>query len=282
MSQPKRKPAPQPLDREVIERIASEQIRLLPVSELRAANRNPRTHPEAQLKTIEGSIRQFGWTNPLLIDEAGVLIAGHGRLEAAVRMGLDRVPTIILRGLSEDQKQAYLIADNQIALGSGWDSKMLAEMLLNLNESGFASSSLGFSNSELTKLFDHAKGLDSTLYTRKIETPDYKPKGETPKVSDLVDRTKQAELLEKINASELGKKEKDFLVAASHRHVVFDYHAIAEYYCSASPEMQRLMEDSALVIIDIDKAIANGYVDLSRKLEDIYLQSYGDEDNDAA
>jgi ParB-like chromosome segregation protein Spo0J len=83
--------------------------------------RNARTHSDAQIAQIAGSIREFGFTNPVLIDEAGGIIAGHGRVLGARQLGMDQVPTIALTGLSEAQRRAYVIADNKLALNAGWD-----------------------------------------------------------------------------------------------------------------------------------------------------------------
>ena len=86
---------------------------------------NSRTHSEAQIKQIAASIVEFGFTNPVLIDEKGMIIAGHGRVEAAKALGIDEVPTILLDSLNEAQRKAYVIADNKLALNSGWNYDVL-------------------------------------------------------------------------------------------------------------------------------------------------------------
>lgn len=105
-------------------------------------------------------------------------------------------------------------------------------------------------------------------YTKKICVPQYTPTGIKPK-KKAVDRTKYDNLIEEINNSNVAEKEKEFLRLAASRHIKFDYSVIAEYYCHASKEMQELMEKSALVIIDVDDAIANGYIRLSKRIKDI-------------
>jgi GNAT superfamily N-acetyltransferase len=87
---------------------------------------NSRTHSEAQIHQITASIVEFGFTNPVLIDEKGMIIAGHGRIEAAKVLGIDEVPTITLKGLTETQRKAYIIADNKLALNAGWDYHYLS------------------------------------------------------------------------------------------------------------------------------------------------------------
>src|SRR5215210_2305704 len=96
-----------------------------PLGELRPDPRNARTHPKRQIDQLCASLRQFGFTNPVLVDEQSVLIAGHGRLRAAREIGLARVPTIELTGLSDAQKKALRLADNKIALNAGWDAEVL-------------------------------------------------------------------------------------------------------------------------------------------------------------
>ena len=124
------------------------------------AARNPRTHSAAQVEQIARSITAFGWTNPLLVDEAGVIIAGHGRLEAARKLGMAQVPTITLTGLTADQKRALVIADNQLALNAGWDAELLALELGELGAAGFDIGLIGFSDDELAGILaDRTEGL---------------------------------------------------------------------------------------------------------------------------
>jgi ParB-like chromosome segregation protein Spo0J len=106
--------------------------------------RNPRTHSENQVAQIAGSIREFGFTNPILVDSNRGIIAGHGRLLAARKLGLTEVPVIILDHLSETQKRAYIIADNRLALSAGWDEEILALELLELKEADFGLSLTAF------------------------------------------------------------------------------------------------------------------------------------------
>lgn len=95
--------------------------------------KNPRTHTQAQIDRIALSIQRFGFTNPILIDRNQGIIAGHGRLRAAVQLKLDTVPTIELTGLSDDEKRAYIIADNKLALDAGWDNDLLREEFAELS-----------------------------------------------------------------------------------------------------------------------------------------------------
>jgi ParB-like chromosome segregation protein Spo0J len=115
---------------------------------------NSRTHSEEQVKQIAASIKEFGFTNPILIDENKGVIAGHGRLLAAGKLALAEVPTIVLEGLTQAQRKAYVIADNKLALNAGWEVDLLKIELNNLDDLDFDLSILGFDEIELAKMFD--------------------------------------------------------------------------------------------------------------------------------
>ena len=104
----------------------ADRIELWPIDRLQPYERNPRTHSEAQVDQIAASMVEFGWTNPMLVDENAGILAGHGRLLAARKLGLAEVPVIRFEHLSEAQKRAYIMADNQLALQAGWDEALLA------------------------------------------------------------------------------------------------------------------------------------------------------------
>lgn len=120
------------------------------ISALTAYENNSRTHPEAQIVQIAASIKEFGFTNPVLIDKTDGVIAGHGRLLAAKALGHTEVPCIVLAGLSDVQKRAYVIADNKLALNAGWDDDLLRVELGALHEDEFNMELLGFTASELS------------------------------------------------------------------------------------------------------------------------------------
>ena len=136
----------------------ADRIELWPVDRLRPYERNPRTHSEAQVDQIAASMVEFGWTNPILVDENAGILAGHGRLLAARKLGLTEVPVIRFEHLSEAQKRAYLIADNQLALEAGWDDALLAEELAWLRDERFDLDLIGFDASELERLLAIADG----------------------------------------------------------------------------------------------------------------------------
>ena len=144
------------------------EISLRQVAALVPYARNSRTHSDAQVAQIAASIREFGWTNPVLIDGADGIIAGHGRLLAARKLGLTEVPCIVLDHLSETQKRALIIADNKLALNAGWDSEMLGLELQELAAEDFDMGLVGFTDDELAALIaEKTEGL-----TDPDETPE--------------------------------------------------------------------------------------------------------------
>lgn len=129
-------------------------IEYLPLDSLRAYERNARTHSPAQVAQIAASIKAFGFTNPVLIDDAGEIIAGHGRLLAARKLSMAQVPAIRLPGLTPAQRRALRIADNKLALNAGWDETLLADELGALRLEQFDLSLIGFDGDELAALLD--------------------------------------------------------------------------------------------------------------------------------
>ena len=124
--------------------------------------RNARTHSEKQVAEVAASIREFGWTNPILVDGENGVIAGHARLLAARKLEMDTVPVIELAGLSEAQQRAYILADNRLALNAGWDEDLLAIELGDLSALSVDLDLLGFSEKELQQLLNrlaHGEGL---------------------------------------------------------------------------------------------------------------------------
>lgn len=115
--------------------------------------RNARTHSDAQVKQLADAIKEWGWTNPVLVDEDGSIIAGHGRVLAAHQLGLTEVPVMVAAGWSDAKRRAYVIFDNKSALNAGWDNAMLASELTDLTAGDYTLDQLGFSVNEFDDLF---------------------------------------------------------------------------------------------------------------------------------
>jgi DNA modification methylase len=130
---------------------------LLEIEKLNPYEKNARTHSQEQVEQIASSMLEFGFTNPILVDEKCGVIAGHGRLMAANHLGLKKVPVVVLNHLTENQKRAYILADNKLALNSGWDEGVLRKELLALDEAGYDLPLIGFSDEELNALMPDAE-----------------------------------------------------------------------------------------------------------------------------
>lgn len=154
------------------------KIEIIKTSKLIPYARNARTHSDEQVSQIAGSIKEFGFTNPVLIDADNGIIAGHGRVMAARVLGLAEVPCLRLAHLSETQRRAYILADNRIALNSGWDESMLALELTELQIDGVSLESLGFDSEEINRIINQADNLFDNQSADIIED-------ETPEVESV-------------------------------------------------------------------------------------------------
>lgn len=138
----------------------ADQVERRPIAALIPYARNPRVHSEAQIDQIAASIREWGWTVPILLDENDGVIAGHGRLLAAQKLGIETAPCMVARGWTEAQKRAYIIADNKLTLNADWDSDLLRIELGDLDAAGFDLDLTGFNEAELGDLMEPT-GLSS-------------------------------------------------------------------------------------------------------------------------
>lgn len=139
-------------------KIVSEKIEMRDIKDLVPYARNSRKHSDAQVSQIAASMREWGWTNPVLIDEDNVIIAGHGRILAAEKLGIVKGPVIVTRGWSDEKKRAYVIADNKISENSSWDQDMLKLELSDLGD--FDVSIVGFTEHELGRILDGNQSLE--------------------------------------------------------------------------------------------------------------------------
>ena len=235
------------------------------LSALRENPDNPQTVTEEEFGKLRDSMRRihgFLRTRPLLVEEDGTIKCGNKRFRALVRNGVRVVPADYVRRLSDytpEEVREFVLQDN-LQRGD-WDvDKLLAQY------SADELKALGGGFDELIAEFA-AKGAESDFeYSSKIEAPQYNITGENPELEDLYDTEKADELAKEIDEADVPKKVKAFLKAAAMRHVVFNFRNIAEYYAHADAKVQRLMEKSALVIIDFEDAIRNGFVIVSERM----------------
>ncbi|MFU0539555.1 site-specific DNA-methyltransferase [Gardnerella vaginalis] len=156
------------------------QYYLADVSELIPYVRNARTHSEAQVSQIAASIREFGFLSPILVAEDNTILAGHGRLAAALKLGLKKVPCVKENHLTETQKRAYIIADNKLSLNAGWDNELLAVELSELEGADFNLDLLGFDEAELSSIFDADKDVsdDDFDVEKELKEPCFSKTGD--------------------------------------------------------------------------------------------------------
>lgn len=137
----------------------AKHVEIQPIAGLVSYASNARTHSDKQVDQIAASMNEWGWTNPILVDEAGMIIAGHGRVMAAKKLGYTEAPVMTAKGWTEAQKKAYVLADNQLALNAGWDASLLTNELKGLDELGFDMDLLGFDNLADLMPVDGTEGL---------------------------------------------------------------------------------------------------------------------------
>ena len=214
---------------------------------------NPRTHSPAQIAQIASSIKEFGWTNPVLLDGDNGVIAGHGRLEASRILGIESVPTIELKHLTEAQKKAYIIADNQLAQNAGWDDDLLGIEIGALQDIGFDISLLGFDDKDIARLtFSSGDGLTD---------PD-----EVPDVEESICKTGDIWLLgeHRLLCGDATKKEDvDMLMDGVIGHMVFTDPPYGVAYDGGAKKRDRLEGDE--VGTDI---YAASLINLKRMVDD--------------
>lgn len=182
---------------------------------------------------------------------------------AAKELGHTKIPVIKLDGLTDEQRRAYGLIHNQLTMNSGFDAKALEAELESI--SSIDMEDYGFKTAE--------EIAEDDTYTKKVDIPHYEITGEEVSASELVDTTKSEQLIEAIHSANLDEDVKHFLMLATARHNVFNYAKIAEFYAQTTPEIQRLMEDSALVIIDYNDAIRDGYVNLSKEIDEMLAEA---------
>lgn len=224
------------------------------LSEIVPYAKNAKKHDKTQIANVAESIKQYGFVQPVVIDKDGVIVIGHCRALAAKKLGMKTVPCVCVDDLTPEQVNTLRLVDNK-SNESAWDMDLLAEELGEVDLSAF-DFDWGFKDD-----------AEENPYTTAVNIPQYQIQGDCPAFYEMYDSEKENQLIAEIEQSGVTQEEKDFLVSAAHRHCRYNYTAIAEYYAHASLEMQELMEKSALVIIDLNNAIANGYVKLSKTIE---------------
>lgn len=259
------------------------------LSSLIPDDKNMNKHNQYGMSLLEKSISTLGLGRSILVDKNNRIIAGNGVTETAANLGLedciivettgDQLVVVKRTDVDLDSKigRELALADNAIAhVNLEWDVEAVQELSDQWNIKPEDWGVAEFESEDEDG--GTGAGQDGDPYTSKIKAPTYEVKGEKPESVELLDQTKTDELVRKIMAADISKKDKDFLLYAANRHLVFNYEKIADFYAHSDANVQELMEDSALVIIDFDKAIAQGYVKLSQEMGDQYKSE--DEDDE--
>ena len=280
------------------------------ISQLQVNEQNPRTCTDKQFEKLVRSLITFPKmleVRPIVVGEGGVALGGNMRLRALQAIATmtdgeimshieqsakykDRTecereallrywqkwqndPMVTVArtdNMTEDERREFIIKDN-VGFGA-WDWDMLAN---DWDTDELDDWGLSAWVEQTTDDEEGGKDDEGKNYSRKITTPIYEPSGEDVPLNECYDTTKADELIAKINASQVDDTVKDFLKVAAYRHVKFNYEQIADYYANAPKDVQELIEDSALVIIDFDKAIEDGFVKISQDLLDQYGRENG-------
>lgn len=241
------------------------ELRRVPASQIAPNPMNWRTHPKRQSDALRGMLEEVGIADAVICRQRpdGVLelIDGHLRVET---LGDGEVPVLVLDVTEEEAKKLLATIDPLAAMAEA-DPRMLETLLAEIETS----------NDAITKMLHDLAGDNgiseevTDKYTKTIQLPIYEVVGDKPAVSELFDATKTKRLVQEIDATGLPAELAGFLRAAAARHTVFNFRAIAEFYAHCDERTQRLMEQSALVIIDFDAAIENGFVKLTKTIGEL-------------
>jgi len=253
-----------------------QQLESWPTDSLIEYARNPRKNDHA-VDRVAAAIREFGFRVPILAKSDKTIVDGHLRLKAAKKLGLEEVPVLLCDDMTDTQVRAFRLSVNKVSEFAEWDAEMLQVELDALGVDGFDLELTGFSLDEIADLQIEGVPDPETLsenYSRKIEAPIYEIRGEKPAPADLYDEEKAQRLRKSIASADVPDDIRRFLEIAADRHTVLNFSRIAEFYAHSSADIQELMEQSALIIIDYDRAVEDGFVKLTNQVSDMYSKDY--------
>jgi hypothetical protein len=241
------------------------------VSSIKPHPNNPRLIKDDKFEKLVNSIRDFpkGMSlRPIIVDENDVVLGGNMRLKAIQYLGMKEIPREWVRAandFTEEDKKQFIIKDNvgfgewdYNELANSWDSEELIEWGMDV--------------------WKEEEKETEAQYSRKVEAPIYEPRGEQPPIQDLYDPSKTEALKGRIQDIDIPDEIKAFLSYAANRHTVFNYDRIADFYAHSNPEIKELFEDSALVIIDYNKAIEDGFIQLVDEINNVRKEDEENED----
>lgn len=235
---------------------------------------NARIHPHFQQQALGAVLDSIGWIQRVIVNQTtGHIIDGHLRVALAISKGA-KVPVSYVE-LTEDEEKVMLLSYDWITQLAVYDQQKTDELLQQITHDDQHVQAL------LTDLREQIvlPPPPDTTYTRKIEAPTYTPAAVKPATAELYDDTRTRQLVAAVQAAPgLPEEVRQFLIIAAQRHTVLNFGKIADFYAHADADLQRLMEDSALVIIDFNRAIELGFVQLSEQIAALVKDEYGDDD----
>ena len=247
-------------------RYEHEQVEMVPLAELRPYDGNAKRHTNEQIDAVEASIREFGFRNPVLAwhndDGSPEIVAGHARCIAAKNLGMQEVPVIFVDDLSDAQRRALTLVDNQTTMMTGWDTDALSYEL-DVIANDFDMSDFGF---------DVSSPDDDKVYTDKVKGLIYEPSGIEPSLSELCDTRERDALKDEVERADVSDHEREFLRRACERFTRFRYDKIADYYAVASDDMREVMETLKLVIVDRGGVMERAAASMSDRIGDTYVE----------
>lgn len=243
-------------------------------------------HPDnpnhGDVDAIAASLGEFGQYRAVVALTDGTILAGHHVVEALRQRG-DTHARVDVIDTDQQTAKRIMLADNRTAeLGEGLDPEQLLAVLDTLD----TLDGTGYTDTDVDDLLatiNDTPPVDDkeSPYTRQINVPHYNPSGTPPSLDALIDRTRTTELEQQIAESKVPADIAEVLIHCAQRHTVIDFHRVADYYAHAPAPVQRLMEDQALVIVDLQSAIRNGYVKLTDAMSNLLEEETDDEDGDA-
>lgn len=238
---------------------------------------HPRNVRQGDVGAIAESLKQNGQYRPIVVQKStGYVLAGNHTLKAAKALGWETVAATFV-DVDDDAALRILLVDNHTNDLAHYDETELSELLKELTESERGLEGTGYDVEELDDLLRELEDPEK-IYTELIKVPQYEIVGEEPDVTELVNMDKVHELYASIAEQIMPDEIRNFLHAAAWRHAKFDYKKIAEFYPHQTPEVQRLMEQSVLIIIDVEDAIANGYAKFSQTIQELKNIDHGNQE----
>jgi hypothetical protein len=242
---------------------------------------HPRNVRQGDIGAISESLKDNGQYRPIVVQSStGHVLAGNHTLKAAKALGWKEIAATFV-DCDDERALRILLADNRTNDLATYDDNALADLLKELASTEQGLSGTLYDGDDLDRLLQDLahEGIDlsESMFTQKVNIPQYDIVGEEPNINDLVDTTRAEKLTQEIQQADIPQDVKNFLTAATWRHARFNYRKIAEFYPHQTKEIQQLMEQSVLVIIDADDAIANGYAQFHNTISELIEEDRDDE-----